>query len=621
MSDTTGLFTLTYDTLNRLTSFNAPNHPHGLPLTYGYDPNSNLTSVQGWFGFFTATYDHDDQMASFTDPGYASPSIAGGVNNYTHDPRGQVSRINFVNGSRVTTTFDALGRVSQLRHEASTSTEIAHVYLTYDPAGRPTLKQTQVGNTNYAYDAADQLVSEWGPASGLLTYGYDASHRRVLVQSPTAPWTTASYDAADELLWTQTGSAFTTLGYDLNGSTTSVVGPTGSRTTYLWDAVNRLSSVTLPTGAISTQTYRYDDLRIGQLSSAGRDTFVYDRPGIGPLRGASSSQNSDGGSCGCKQSNGCSCSCCTEGNQAGGSLAPAASSTDHAHLPNVLFWQRGGSGPQELFSYGDNLLRAVGTNSTGATLNRQFHLDALGNVVATTTSSQSVETTYQTDAWGNVLSGSANSNPAIYLGGLGYWQEAALGLDHVRSRWLNPGTGSWLSVDPVSSEPRYLYAHNQPTRKVDPSGRQSQEGVTPPGQQAQPYVPFDVLSSNLHPSLSVPDIDAYVRAPYSLVRYTSSFRHVSICGSRNRRQVEAVCRGHAICPTVELAPNGVPLRRCGAVRVGSCCNRWHHPGFGSVVSRRTQSCAGQDGRPMWSRDRTRVARCHCGCDSSMGELA
>ena len=271
VSDATGLFTLTYDALNRLTSFNAPNHPHGQPLTYGYDQNSNLKSVQGWFGLFTATYDHDDQMASLRDAGYASPSIAGGVNNYTHDPRGQVSRIDFVNGSRVTTTFDALGRVSQLRHEASTSTEIAHVYLTYDAAGRPTLKQTSAGNTTYTYDAADQLLSEWGPSSGLLTYGYDASHRRVLVQSPSAPWTTASYDAADELLWTQTGSAFTTLGYDLNGSTTSVVGPTGSRTTYLWDAMNRLSSVTLPTGAISTQTLplRRPSHRPTQFSGSG----------------------------------------------------------------------------------------------------------------------------------------------------------------------------------------------------------------------------------------------------------------------------------------------------------------------------------------------------------------
>ena len=109
----------------------------------------------------------------------------------------------------------------------------------------------------------------------------------------------------------------------------------------------------------------------------------------------------------------------SSGSSSANGSAPNAQRPTPNALPNVLFWQRGGSGPQELFSYGANLLRTVGTNSTGATLNRQFHLDAQGNVVATTTSSQSVETTYQTDAWGNVLSGSANSNPAIYLGGSG----------------------------------------------------------------------------------------------------------------------------------------------------------------------------------------------------------
>ena len=59
------------------------------------------------------------------------------------------------------------------------------------------------------------------------------------------------------------------------------------------------------------------------------------------------------------------------------------------------------------------------------------------------------------------------------MGGSGYWQEPELGLAYVRARWLNEGTGSWLSVDPVSSEPRYSYAHNMPTTHVDPSGRQS----------------------------------------------------------------------------------------------------------------------------------------------------
>jgi RHS repeat-associated protein len=67
---------------------------------------------------------------------------------------------------------------------------------------------------------------------------------------------------------------------------------------------------------------------------------------------------------------------------------------------------------------------------------------------------------------------STSDNRLGFVGGSGYWQEPELGLSYVRARWLNPNTGSWLSVDPVTSEPRYSYAHNMPTTRVDPSGRQ-----------------------------------------------------------------------------------------------------------------------------------------------------
>jgi RHS repeat-associated protein len=53
---------------------------------------------------------------------------------------------------------------------------------------------------------------------------------------------------------------------------------------------------------------------------------------------------------------------------------------------------------------------------------------------------------------------------------LGYWQEPDLSLNYVRARWLDPQTGSWLSVDSVPTEPRYRYVSNMPTMRVDPSG-------------------------------------------------------------------------------------------------------------------------------------------------------
>ena len=122
---------------------------------------------------------------------------------------------------------------------------------------------------------------------------------------------------------------------------------------------------------------------------------------------------------------------------------------------------------------GNNLVRAVGSTTGDVPLARQYHLDSRGTVAATSLGSQALETRYSTDAFGNVLEGSAADNPAVYLGGLGYWEEPELSLQYVRNRWLNNATGTWLSVDSVATEPRYLYVGNRPTTATDPSGLES----------------------------------------------------------------------------------------------------------------------------------------------------
>jgi RHS repeat-associated protein len=53
---------------------------------------------------------------------------------------------------------------------------------------------------------------------------------------------------------------------------------------------------------------------------------------------------------------------------------------------------------------------------------------------------------------------------------LGYYSEGDPALSYVRSRWLRPTTGSWLSVDPVEGEPRYLYVNGSPVNGTDGSG-------------------------------------------------------------------------------------------------------------------------------------------------------
>lgn len=108
----------------------------------------------------------------------------------------------------------------------------------------------------------------------------------------------------------------------------------------------------------------------------------------------------------------------------------------------------------------------------GETFARTF--DAWGKQVI---ASSPIQIPAENDGLGLGLSGESADVDAQdmfgYLGALGYWSEPSLGLQYVRARWLDNGTGTWLSVDPVDSEPRYSYAHNSPTVNIDPDGTQA----------------------------------------------------------------------------------------------------------------------------------------------------
>jgi RHS repeat-associated protein len=141
----------------------------------------------------------------------------------------------------------------------------------------------------------------------------------------------------------------------------------------------------------------------------------------------------------------------------------------------VFDWQGSGSGT--FFVRGADLARALGAvgpipgsgvGPPSSTVSRHYRLDALGSV-------QAVDgTRYTTDAWGEVLAGGGLwGNYYDYLGGLGYWHDQALDQYYVRARWYDPQPARWLSVDPVTGEPRYSYVRNRPTVEVDPAGLQA----------------------------------------------------------------------------------------------------------------------------------------------------
>jgi RHS repeat-associated protein len=350
--------------------------------------------------------------------------------------------------------------MTQLWHFTAASAAINYAAMVYDADDRPLSKSTAAGTSVFGYDLCDRILTELDPINGQATFGYDLAGRRTSMVTPAGKYS-YNYDAADELMQQNAPTGSISYGYDLNGSRVLQKSSTAS-TTYLWDAANRLSAATLPSGQIYTQLYRYDDMRISESSPAGLATMIW--TGLG------------------------------SGGQGLG----------NAGLPDVLGvvnTQYGAATPmQQVFALGSgteqassgtpsehrtpntehpSLVRALGIHASGSAINRNYHADNQGGILALSGASGTVETDYHTDSWGNVASGTAVDNPYIYLGGLGYWEDSNLSLNYVRARWQEPSTGSWLSVDSVRTEPRYAYAHNRPTIRVDASGRQSTGPIIP----------------------------------------------------------------------------------------------------------------------------------------------
>src|SRR5579871_2115402 len=750
-------YTFSYDLLDRPFTTLAPSHPGGQPITYTYDPNGNRSTLSTPWGLFTCGYDARDQRHTLADPGWHSPPLKSALTTFSYDARKHLSRQDNANGTASTLVYDAVGRLLQVRHSSSGgSTEIEHAYYNYDGLGRPLSKNTSFGIFTYGYDLLDQLVSEIDPLNGQTTSVYDAARRRTAQITPSNVFT-STFDAADQLLSIQANNGtLTTYSYDLNGSTTGVQFSNSRRTTYAWDAANRLSVVTMPTGGIATQIYRFDNLRVNERSFDGISTFVYDGQDvlfwnqtatsaaftgndtttqggwignygniiyhlirdnnvILPILiipngnsvcsnltdnralfvpGSSSQRFHDGwystssftfdvnltdgnlhqvslycvdwdnsgrgqtitirdavtnalistqslgaftggvylkwrlgGHVKITVSKVAGPDCVVNGiffdapgtggvgylgsdtstqgswpshyggdgynivleppsypsyatvSISGASVLSNTSDTRALFVPGsssqrfhdcwyaastfsvnvfvgygqpyqlslyMVDWENSGRQQRidlynadtgalldsqtltsfnngvylswdiqgslqiqitsltaasavlnglfldlaslsarsatrgsQLFVHSDRVVKMLGTTALGTLVNRQYHEDAQGSVLATTRSLGLLETHYRTDTWGNVLSGSAADNSAIYLGGLGYWQDANVGLDYVRARWMNPQTGQWLSVDPVSTEPRYLYAHNSPTLQTDPSGMGPQGSLLP----------------------------------------------------------------------------------------------------------------------------------------------
>ncbi len=104
------------------------------------------------------------------------------------------------------------------------------------------------------------------------------------------------------------------------------------------------------------------------------------------------------------------------------------------------------------------------------------HADGLGNVIALTDETQGVRRVYAYDDWGNDggtggTLAAPNADRARWKGAL--WLGPELDLYYMRNRWYEPGTGRFLSEDPVGlggGINPVVFGGADPVNRRDPAG-------------------------------------------------------------------------------------------------------------------------------------------------------
>ena len=235
----------------------------------------------------------------------------------------------------------------------------------------------------------------------------------------------------------------------------------GSRT-YSYDLADRLTGTTGP-GTAAPTSYSYD--ANGNQTGAGATTSAYDLADrlVSATVGATTETYSYSGD-GLRRS-------AATGPQAGKTVRYLIDRT--LGQPSVAIERDGANKLLRRYVYGLDLLSQT-TPTKGPFW---YHHDGLGSVTDITSAVGTPLAWTEYTPFGAPRSSASTAqaplNPFRFTG---EYRDGTTGLYHLRARQYDPGTGRFLSTDPVSpgvGDPyvgAYVYVRNQPTLGTDPSG-------------------------------------------------------------------------------------------------------------------------------------------------------
>lgn len=441
MTDTVGVTTYVYDTLNRLVG---STEPAGHNVQYAYDAAGRQTSITYPDGATACyAYDADGGLISIIAPD-------DGVTAYTRDALGRETLVVQANGVRVATTYDATGNIIRVTQSDFSGMVFAQQTFTLDAANRRIaeveLLSQEAITTTYGYDALDRLVSSVSSDGVQTSYTFDSAGNRLMqagvrlhngaLENYTRSFV---YNAANQLRgYTDSIAGQTTYTYDANGSRTGMQSPT-QRASYAYDAESRMVEARLyeltggswlpKSGIYERYAYDGDGQRVRQETlNAADNTPTYQRVTL----------------------------------------------YDNTSQWNVLQTYETGDTPAETRFLNAGALHKLAYWKGSASGYLQD--DALGSVLGATDIGGNL-TTASLMRYGDYGEGIAGDEPPTPDGFTGYERDMYAGLDYARNRYYDPSTGLFLTHDPfpvnrqdVLDLHRYLYVQADPANKTDPLG-------------------------------------------------------------------------------------------------------------------------------------------------------
>jgi RHS repeat-associated protein len=472
----------------------------------------------------------------------------GHTTEYSYDESGRLKAIKYSTGkpsevkyeynkdSKVTKMTDETGETKDTWDKLDRLTEAKNgagklVKYEYDLANLPTkITYPNEKAVTREYDKADRLskLTDWNGKETTFKYSADSQPTATVFPSSTEDEDTYAYNEADqmtEVRFKHGASSLGTLAYTRDGdgqlektTTTVLPGPESSES--LYDEDNRLTeaqgkgyeydAANNPTKIEGTSGYSYNEA--DQLEKGGGDTYTFNEDGqrtkAKPESGPATSYGYD------QAGNLTSVERPEEGavtkiedkyaydgtnlrqSQTIGATTTHLTWDTAEELPLLL------SDETNSYIYGPGGLPVEQVSSGGTTL--YLHHDQQGSTRLLTNSSGETEGAYTYTPYGAVLASSGTASTPLRYDG--QYVSVDTGLIYLRARASDPGTGQFLSVDPLlkaTGEP-YNYVKDDPENSADLAGELDEGCIEqqPPGYRAQNpsgqppsrWMPGDIMS-------------------------------------------------------------------------------------------------------------------------------